>query len=375
MKNIKSGSACNSSSIINTEGMNFDCKRVVKFSHKWLHIIEPTQFLPSTTDEINDAVANDPLLALLCLLVEEKAEIPDNCYQLYEEGLGVLLKKWDDRYQIEGDRLYKALSLQQKQDLLSIIALKTFEQGEYFFKDDIQGYITDYLCNLHNTRIPPEVLQCTSEAVLKSIVLQHKLLVEQAPGVYSFSDLKFHQYFVAREIGEISNPQVLEETLKHLLSHISEQRWHGVFLQVVSMLRCADHVLNLMKQQTDAIVTVDRELQRFLLWLNQRSISGKVGCKPSAFRAFYLEFILDISTEDLFEDILPDYYGGALTNVDSRLCELIDFPFTEKQKVVLQQYYDANQLLIDCLRHARYVTHSVRTEIKETLLVPSLHCS
>ncbi|MFW9261331.1 NACHT domain-containing protein [Nostoc sp. CALU 546] len=43
--------------------------------------------------------------------------------------------------------------------------------------------------------------------------------------------------------------------------------------------------------------------------------------------------------------------------------------FNEQQKELLQQYYDVNKLLVDCLNNAAYVSPRVRQEIEETLLL------
>lgn len=47
-----------------------------------------------------------------------------------------------------------------------------------------------------------------------------------------------------------------------------------------------------------------------------------------------------------------------------------DWLFSNEQKKLLKQYYDANQLLIDCLNSDCYVSREVRQEIEETLLLP-----
>jgi predicted NACHT family NTPase len=47
-----------------------------------------------------------------------------------------------------------------------------------------------------------------------------------------------------------------------------------------------------------------------------------------------------------------------------------DWQFTKAQKHLLQQYYDANLLLIECLNSDGYVSRSVRQEIEDTLLLP-----
>ncbi len=44
--------------------------------------------------------------------------------------------------------------------------------------------------------------------------------------------------------------------------------------------------------------------------------------------------------------------------------------FSTQQRQALQQYYDANKLLWDCMNSALYTTHVVRQEIEETLLLP-----
>ena len=48
-----------------------------------------------------------------------------------------------------------------------------------------------------------------------------------------------------------------------------------------------------------------------------------------------------------------------------------DWQFSKEQKQLLQQYYDANKLLVDCLNLPDiYVSPNVREEIEATLLLP-----
>jgi predicted NACHT family NTPase len=49
-----------------------------------------------------------------------------------------------------------------------------------------------------------------------------------------------------------------------------------------------------------------------------------------------------------------------------------DWQFSDEQKQLLQQYYDANKLLVDCLNSDCYVSREVRQEIEETLLLSML---
>jgi predicted NACHT family NTPase len=44
--------------------------------------------------------------------------------------------------------------------------------------------------------------------------------------------------------------------------------------------------------------------------------------------------------------------------------------FSKQQQVLLQEYYDANALLVDCLNSSSDVTPKVRSHIEDTLLLP-----
>ena len=75
--------------------------------------------------------------------------------------------------------------------------------------------------------------------------------------------------------------------LERLVSHITEPRWREIFLLTTAMLRSADSLVHLMKQQIDALVAQDPYLQEFLTWANQKSLLVP---QPTlaATRAFYL---------------------------------------------------------------------------------------
>lgn len=79
---------------------------------------------------------------------------------------------------------------------------------------------------------------------------QHGLMVERARQIYSFSHLTFQEYFTARAIVASS-----EVSLQQLVRHLTEQRWREVFLLTAQMLPNADRLLQLMKQQVDALVS------------------------------------------------------------------------------------------------------------------------
>jgi len=358
-------------------------------------------------------------------------------------------------------------------------------------------------------------LQLDSEAVLKSIEWQHGLFVERARRIYSFSHLTFQEYFTARYItaetelkvegsqqllaqfGEaqvegwnvegLHKPANLQPAtpvppaiLQQLVSHLTEKRWHEVFLLATAMLRKADDLLRLMKQQIDPLIVSDEKLLQFLRWISQKSEPVSVRYKPAAVRAFYFSLALtldryfslalspgpasghfpplpyfplplflsvplalqpdfalqrefafnfNVQTPDLpyaiglsrvhildetvkcalhFDLALaPDLARELQRSLQALKAQLPDteessetfetwwqenrqawgkqlkavirahhnaghdWQFSEQQTRSLRQYYNANKLLVDCLKSDCYVSAAVREEIEETLLLPA----
>ena len=453
---------------------DFDDEQIADFSGKWFRSkndpIKAERFLQKLKEEepIRELATNPLLLTLLCLVFEDSGSFPTNRAELYQNGVDLLLKKWDVKRNIEREQVYKRLSLKRKEDLLGQIARTTFEAGNYFFKQrEVERYISQYIQNLPDANTEPEALELDSVAVLKSIEAQHGLFVERARGIYSFSHLTFHEYFTACKIVTSCNPYAADDpTLQGLVSHMTEPRWREVFLLTVSMLDSADALLRLMKDQIDRTVALENRLQQFLTWLINKSLSIKTSYKSAAVRAFYcdididnpLKYNIDIDVclddklaldmddnleYNLNQDLnlirtynhinelvdmrdanaiyetfmqLDEYLNLILEiNYDSRLNLALkdlkrqipspnddlesleewlrwetrqkwmrefrdlmiehrnighDWQFSEAQKEQLQQYYNTNKLLVDCLNSDCYVSREVRREIEETLLLP-----
>jgi predicted NACHT family NTPase len=343
------------------------------------------------------------------------------------------------------------------------LASVTFEQGQYFFEQHIiEQYIGDYLQTLPGAQLDPEELQLESEAMLKSIEAQHGFLIERARGIFSFSYLAFQEYFTARKIVANHNLQALEQSLGGLVSHLTDPHWREVFLLTTAMLRSADSLVQLMKQQIDALVAQDPYLQEFLSWATQKSQQrpDESAVKPSVnpnvnpnvkpnittTRSLYLslaknpnmaahlalastldqEIFLDAALENLLLEcttepanentnacssaistmlmmVLDAGFYKSLQQLQEqipsetqspdearlwwetnysvwidRLREAIghyrnlhhSWKFSPDQQQVLQRYYEANQLLIDCLNSNCEVTTATRQDIEATLLLP-----
>jgi predicted NACHT family NTPase len=280
------------------EVADFNNKQIAAFARNWFVVFSQnmevgkalaSQFIEQLkmkkNQQIRELAVTPILLNLTCLVFQAKADFPSNRAKLYEEGLEILLRKWDETRGIKRDEVYRDLNLCRKKHLLAFVAAITFERGDYFFeKTQLQQVMADYLANLPDGTTDPIELEMDSEVVLKAIEAQHGLLVERARGIYSFSHLTFQEYLTARKIVNNSEPQAWEK----LVSYITEKRWREVFFLAVGMLPEADDLLLLMKQQVEGVVAEDEQLQQFLVWVRNKSISVNEPYKPAAIRAFYL---------------------------------------------------------------------------------------
>ncbi|MGB3268005.1 MAG: NACHT domain-containing NTPase [Microcoleus sp.] len=450
---------------------DFKSEQIEAFSKKWFVAVarnskeqglsQAAEFIEklylSEHQSILELARTPILLNLACLVFQEKANFPSSRAKLYEEGLEILLFRWDESKNIKRDEVYRKLPVRNKKQLLSQVAAIAFEKDNYFFeRNEIQQLITDCLTKLTDEKNAPVQVHLDSESVLKSIAEQHGLLVERATKIYSFSHLTFQEYLTACRFANSLEPQFLEK----LVVHINEERWREVFLLTAEILPSANanELMLLMKTEVDKIIPNDQKLQQFFLWLNQKSLSVKnqeeVPFKLAAVRSLYFAREIDrfsnsmrASVSSLFKcayaleknscfgsnnalDIDSAVYFFVLFADQPKLirsCTLdavlelkpdlkqqleklqneipddeeneekfnnwfeTDFPnwfeqvkmvtikyrnlghnweFSEKSKIRLRQYYDANKLLVDCLNSSRNLSPTIKAHIEETFLLP-----
>jgi transcriptional regulator with XRE-family HTH domain len=269
------------------EVADFDDQQIAVFVTKWFALKDPIKterFLQKLrgNSRVRELATNPLLLTLLCFGFEDSGDFPVNRSELYEAGIDVLLRKWDAKRNIERDQVYRKLSLKRKEDMLSQIAWKTFEAGDYFFKQkDLEQQIREFIENVTGASTDKLELELDSEAVLKSIEAQHGLFVERARGIYSFSHLTFHEYFSAREVKEKS-------LFQYVASHSAEKSWQEVILLTVEMVPHADELIYELKKTTDYLLFDDLKLQDFLAWADSKTQATRAFFQPQVIRAFYL---------------------------------------------------------------------------------------
>jgi hypothetical protein len=233
------------------------------------------------------------LLSLICWVLQDAGELPSQVTDLYRKGIRLLLERWNDRkdipeWEIGKTETYRRLSVEQKEALLIEIAVRKFESSSNFVlfeQTDLTQQIASFL-KLDNIR--------DGEAVLRAIETQDGLLVERADELWSFSHLTFQEYFVATYISVHISAQNRETIFLNLVSQLTKQYGYNVFSMTVNMLPNADCLLCLMKQKIDDLIKSEDEIQKYLIWLKQKSLSVSNGqYKLSAIRTFY--FYLELT--------------------------------------------------------------------------------
>jgi len=91
------------------------------------------------------------LLSLTCWIFDDLKCLPEKRSDLYRDGLNLLLQQWDEGRGINrdsgGDR-YRQLTIEERTQLLSYLAVRKFEQAENFIlfeESEICGYIAEHL--------------------------------------------------------------------------------------------------------------------------------------------------------------------------------------------------------------------------------------
>lgn len=304
------------------EVADFDEEQVKQFVQNWFSVsskssVEATQHCEKFNNAIEKNLAlkeltvTPVLLSLMCLVMQDEGEIPSQITWLYKKGIKLLLSKWNETKDIDkwevGSETYRKLSIEKKEELLTEIAVHTFENPDSFVlfeEENIAPKISEYL-----------QLASYKEAivVLRAIESQHGLLVERADELWSFSHLTFQEYFTTQWLIKLPINQLAEK--------IANPRWQGAIQQLVKSQQSVEHLLRLIKQAIDQSISSQLNLQKFLAWVLQKSDSIRTNYKPEAIRAFY--FAIGFT---LARDLVGDFALNPIFVIDLAFeLDLADF--------------------------------------------------
>ncbi|MEM9220174.1 MAG: NACHT domain-containing NTPase [Cyanobacteria bacterium P01_F01_bin.150] len=246
---------------------------------------------------LKELVATPILLSLLCAVFLARSDFPKQRAKLYQAGLDILLKRWDQSRGIQRTQTYQQFSIADKFILLGSIAEKTFKQNKYFFeKTELLDIIAAYLeheTNRTSTPIDQESLFQECEAILQSIQLQHGLIIERAKDIYSFSHLTFQEYLTARKILHKASPEGLPHIVEELAVHTTEPHWHEVLRLTANMMSVSDALLQAMHQAITQTLQPEPACVQYIEALNLKEQGIDHYYQPSAIRAFYLTLFGD----------------------------------------------------------------------------------
>ncbi|MGB3262939.1 MAG: NACHT domain-containing protein [Microcoleus sp.] len=266
-------------------------------------------------------LADTPLLLhLICLIFQERGDLPSKRVDIYTEAIDLLLKKWNKF----NERLLHIDVIEFKK-VLRRIAATTFETGKSYFEEvEISPIIGDYPQILHTT----EVLS--------------GLIVKKGWRQYAFSHQTFQEYLTAEEFVNYKQP------LSQLIIHITEPRWREVFLLVAEMLMRADadDLLWSIKKSIDRLLE-NQIFQDFLQWLDDKSTQVKevesLRYKLASIRSLYFDLALELNDgkyfyTEYFEKTLAYAIDPAIKdNLDSAL----DLDFKLYHALRFENFYNS----------------------------------
>ena len=279
---------------------DFNEKQIDTFVRKWF--VDPVKAEKMLEElkkhdkrNLNELAKTPILLALLCLNFEEAFAFPLRRSEIYKEAIDALLKKWDSSRNIRRDEIYRGLSLTRKRQLLADIAAYYFARGEFFFKEEeLSQFIQNYLLKLPSGEVDAEP---NGEYVIKAIVAQHGILVEQAQNIFSFSHLTFQEYFTARKMVDNVQKRSIEWMMKEKLD---DKRWHEVFLLTASLFPDATNFFRVFSKALVHYFMSNQKLRRLDLWANQKSQRYEKIENPIVRKIMALELVLDVELAKYF---------------------------------------------------------------------------
>ncbi len=294
----------------------FDPNQIQEFARRWFTLNQQgdrsTQFMERLRRHvaIGELATTPLLLAMLCRVFNADGDFPNSRSELYRRGFDLLLREWDVYRIVERDTPYQQLTAKVKATLLSVIAATFFKRGQTLFpRREVEAVIEDFFQKQFNTH-PMEI---DAAAILRSIELQHGLLVSRASNYYSFSHLTFQEYLTAVYL-------VFQREFPLIYDHAANERWRFVIEVVAELLQetVVDDFLMNLKVKLDQTLSRNTKSQQFLRWLDQ----------------YTQEFVDDIYPDQLYKiTLLRAWYFvssleqvGYISSFGRRSPRPLDFP-------------------------------------------------
>ncbi|MEL6441079.1 MAG: NACHT domain-containing protein, partial [Cyanobacteria bacterium J06621_8] len=166
---------------------DFSEDQILLFTRKWFK--NNLKFSDNLLKQINEnsrlyELSTNPLLiTLICIVYENRNQkLPNTRAELYEEGINILVEKWDLERRIKRNcNIDSPNSIQQKA-ILEKLAYDFFTVNKIFFSKDEYENKINYIINNTLNKNSIEYYE---------LDLQHGIIVERANNIFSFSHLLF----------------------------------------------------------------------------------------------------------------------------------------------------------------------------------------
>jgi predicted NACHT family NTPase len=212
---------------------------------KWYDEVDPhkgDRLIADCADNpgLLDLGSNPLLLSIVCALYYNDLKIPTEPDELYARTVEGLLGAWDAFRAIARFTPLSDYSVRRRAVLMSWIAATMFDlQRLVFTPRDIEAsrVLERFADAMHTSPIPADDL-------LGSLFNDFGILIERAPGLFSFSHLTLQEYLTAQYI--VDNRRELE-----LLKHQRAEEWREVLRLVAKMLPNANLYMAKLTEETD----------------------------------------------------------------------------------------------------------------------------
>lgn len=187
-----------------------------------------------------DLGTNPLLLSIVCALYYNDLKIPREPDELYARTVDGLLGAWDAFRNIARHTPLRDLSVRRRAIFVSWLAATMFDRNKLVFSAR----------DVDDTRVLQRYAESThaapldADAVLASLYNDFGILIERAPGLFSFSHLTFHEYLTAQYI--VDNRRELE-----VIRHRTNGVWREVLRLVAKMLPNANIYMAALTNGTD----------------------------------------------------------------------------------------------------------------------------
>ncbi len=203
-------------------------------------------------------LARTPLLAtFLCLVYDDRQQLPTNRAELYGDALRILLERWAASKRIHGEPVFPGLSTKRELLMLEGIAGPAYEREQYFFTArELATAIEEFLRS--DADRPDKV---DGRQVVEEIERKQGLFVQRAHNKYSFSHLTLQEY-----LGGLSLLQGRSFSRDCPEATLTEERWREVHLLLAGLQEPdADAFLLTLTTETAERVTSEW-LKSLLSW-------------------------------------------------------------------------------------------------------------